>query len=86
MAQTVRMYTTPWCGFCAAARALLKNKKVEFEDLDVSMDAKLRKQMTELSGGTTVPQIFIDGQSIGGYDDMNALDQQGELDKLLGID
>jgi glutaredoxin 3 len=82
MARVV-MYTTPWCGYCSAARSLLKSKKVEFEDIDVGTDAKLRQEMTDRSGGTTVPQIFINDQAIGGYDDIAALDKQGKLDQLL---
>lgn len=78
------MYTTQWCGYCAAARKLLNDKGVSFEDIDVGMDNNLRQEMTEKSGGgTTVPQIFINDQPIGGYDDMAALERQGELDKLL---
>jgi glutaredoxin 3 len=79
----VHMYTTQWCGYCAAARDLLKSKGIDFEDIDVGMDAKLRKQMIELSGGTSVPQIFIDDKAIGGYDDMAALEASGKLDQLL---
>ena len=82
---SVKMYTTQWCGFCAAARELLNSKNVEFEDIDVGMDAGLRKEMTELSGGTTVPQVFIDDQPVGGYDDIARLDREGQLDKLLGL-
>jgi glutaredoxin 3 len=62
---------------------LLKKKGVDFEDILVSRDAGKRREMEELSGGHTVPQIFIDGQPIGGYDDMYALDQDGRLDELL---
>lgn len=79
----VRMYTTPWCGFCAAARKLLDSKGIGFEDIDVSMDPELRQQMTKLSGGTTVPQIFIDGKPVGGYDEIAALESTGELDRML---
>ena len=82
----VTMYTTPWCGYCAAARSLLQSKKIDFEDIDVGMDARLRKTMTDLSGGTTVPQIFINDQPIGGYSDMATLDEQGKLDQLLAQD
>ena len=81
----VIMYTTPWCGFCAAAKALLKKKGVEFEDIDVSNDAELRDHMISISGRTSVPQIFINDEHIGGFDDMNALDQAGELDGRLGL-
>jgi glutaredoxin 3 len=82
----VTMYTTPWCGYCSAARSLLKSKKIEFEDIDVGMDTKLRQEMTDKSGGTTVPQIFINDQAIGGYSDMAELDKQGKLDALLTQD
>ena len=77
------MYTTPWCGYCVAARKLLQSKNVEFEDIDVGMSSDLRREMTDKSGGTSVPQIFINDVSIGGYDDMAALDEQGKLDQLL---
>jgi glutaredoxin 3 len=79
------MYTTRWCGYCAAARDLLNNKGVAFEDIDVGMDAKLRKQMSALGGGTTVPQIFIDDRAVGGYDDIIALEASGKLDQLLNV-
>jgi glutaredoxin 3 len=82
----VTMYTTPWCGYCAAARKLLQSKNVEFEDIDVGMSSDLRREMTDKSGGTSVPQIFINNESIGGYDDMAALDEQGKLDQLLNQD
>lgn len=79
----VKIYTTQWCGYCAAARDLLRYKGIEFEDIDVDSDSALRAEMTEKSGGTTVPQIFINDVSIGGYTDMAALDKQGKLDSLL---
>jgi glutaredoxin 3 len=82
----VTMYTTPWCGYCSAARKLLQAKNIEFEDIDVGMDAGLRREMTDKSGGTSVPQIFINDEPIGGYDDMAALDKQGKLDQLLSQD
>ena len=81
----VRIYTTPWCGYCSAALALLKGKGVQYEQIDVSSDPSLRRQMTELSGRTTVPQIFIDERPVGGYDDIYALDAAGKLDPLLGL-
>jgi len=77
------IYSSPWCGYCAAAKALLKDKHQLFEDIDVSVDKKLRAELVERTGRTTVPQIFIDGEPIGGYDELHALDQSGELDKLL---
>ncbi|MCP4000837.1 MAG: glutaredoxin 3 [Gammaproteobacteria bacterium] len=82
----VIMYTTPWCGYCSAARTLLQSKNIEFEEIDVGRDSELRQKMTDKSNGTTVPQIFINGQPIGGYTDMAAMNEQGKLDELLAQD
>jgi len=82
----IRMYTTRWCGYCSAARKLLNAKGVQYEVIDVGRDAQLRREMTELSGRTTVPQIFIDSKPVGGYDDIAALDASGKLDTMLGLD
>jgi len=79
----VRIYTTPYCPYCLAAKRLLKKKGVEFEEIDVTDPAK-RRAMTEIANGrTTVPQIFIGEHHIGGFDDMSELDEQGRLDPLL---
>ena len=82
MAQ-IRIYTTPICPYCARAKALLTQKGVSFEEVDVYMDAAARKEMMEKSGRRTVPQIFIGERHIGGCDDLHALDEAGELDPLL---
>jgi glutaredoxin 3 len=67
------------------AKALLRSKHLEFEEIDVARDAKLREEAIRLSGGRrTVPQIFIDGRSIGGYDELYEMEQSGELDRLVG--
>jgi glutaredoxin 3 len=81
----VIMYTQVLCGYCSAARALLKKKGVAYEEINVTLNGKLRREMIERSGGYTVPQIFIDGRHIGGYDEMAALDNAGQLDDLLGL-
>ena len=81
----IRIYTTPWCGYCAAARELLDKKGVQYEVIDVGSDKILRNEMTEKSGRQTVPQIFIDSQPVGGYDDIAALDASGKLDPMLGL-
>lgn len=83
MAQVV-IYTTSYCPYCNSAKALLRSKKVEFEEIDVTGDPRRREEMERLSRRRTVPQIFIDGKSIGGYDDARLLDARGELDVLLG--
>ena len=84
MAKVV-VYTTNYCPYCFGAKALLRSKKVEFEEVDVTDDLDRRAEMERLSGRRTVPQIFIDGQPIGGYDDARRLDTTGELDRLLGM-
>ncbi|MBH25204.1 MAG: glutaredoxin [Myxococcales bacterium] len=82
MAQ-VKMYTTPWCGFCHAAKRLFNGKGVAYEDIDVDGDHETRAWLREVTGQHTVPQIFINGESIGGFTDAQALDRSGELDRLL---
>ena len=80
----VEIYTTPFCPYCADAKALLKQKNVAFTEIDVSRDRDLRSKMTERAHGrTTVPQIFVGTTHVGGCDDLYALDAQGGLDPLL---
>lgn len=80
----VTLYTSPLCGYCAAAKRLLSGKGVSFQEIDVSRDQNRRAEMTQRSnGGRTVPQIFIGDTHIGGFDDMNALERAGKLDALL---
>lgn len=81
---SVEIYTTPICPYCLAAKRLLAKKGVQFTEIDVSRDPELRAAMVQRAGGRmTVPQIFIDGQGIGGSDDLHALDRAGKLDPLL---
>lgn len=80
----VEIYTTPFCGFCHAAKRLLNNKGVSFEETDVSVKPEMRSVMMDrANGGYTVPQIFIDDAHIGGCDDLYALERAGKLDPLL---
>ncbi len=81
----VVIYLTPICPYCNRARRLLERKGVEYTIIDVARDTALRDEMERRSGRETVPQIFIDHQHIGGFDDMAALDLDGELDKILGL-
>jgi glutaredoxin 3 len=83
MAADVKIYTRQWCGYCTAAERLLRGKGVAFENIDCTGDRAKREWLVEVTGRSTVPQIFIDGKAIGGYDDMKALDRSGELDRLL---
>ena len=77
------MYTTQSCPYCVRAKALLRHKGVAFDEIDVSTDDALREKMVEASGRRTVPQIFINDAPIGGFDELRALDEQGDLDRLL---
>ena len=80
----VELYTTTFCPFCVRAKSLLKSKGVAFEEIDVTDDAELRQKMVELSGGRrTVPEIFINGKIVGGYDELKALNDAGQLDSML---
>ena len=80
----VEVYTTSYCPYCIRAKSLLKSKGVAFEEIDVTRDSALREKMIELSGGRrSVPEIFINGKIVGGYDELRALDEQGGLDPLL---
>ncbi len=80
------MYLTPWCPYCRAADALLQRKNVAYEAIDVSGDREKRAWLAKTTGQTSVPQIFIGGQAVGGFDDINLLDSRGELDALLAGD
>ena len=81
---TIEIYTKMTCGYCMMAKRLLKRKDVSFTEIPVGGDrAKLDEMMQRSNGGRTVPQIFINNEHIGGFDDMNALDQAGKLDPLL---
>ena len=80
----VEIYTTPFCGYCARAKALLDRKGAAYETIDLYEQPGRRDEMIERAGGRqTVPQIFIDGEHIGGSDDLYALDRTGGLDPKL---
>lgn len=80
----VILYTKDYCGFCDQAKALLRSKGAAYTEIDVTHDADLQAEMIERSGRRTVPQIFIEGRHVGGFDDLAALDAAGALDPLLG--
>ncbi len=80
----VEIYTSPLCGFCHAAKRLLKQKGVIFSEVNVLADPGRKQEMiNRANGGRTVPQIFIGGMHVGGCDDLYALEQAGKLDRLL---
>lgn len=82
MAQ-VTIYTTGTCPYCFAAKSLLAKKGVRYEEIDVTGDDAARAQLVERTGRRTVPQVFVDGTSIGGYDELAELERGGQLDVLL---
>ena len=80
----IEIYTSPLCGYCHAAKRLLKSKGVKFDETDVLVKpAKKAEMIQRANGGRTVPQIFIDGKHVGGCDDLYALERAGKLDPLL---
>jgi glutaredoxin 3 len=81
----IELYTAPYCPYCHRAAALLKSKGVAVREIDVTERPELRVWLREATGRTTIPQTFVDGRSLGGYDDLAALDRRGELDAILGL-
>ena len=79
----VRVFGNDTCAYCGAARMLLKKKRVPFEDLLVNRDPEARAEMASLTERSSVPQVFIGDVHVGGFDDLCALEERGELDKLL---
>jgi GrxC family glutaredoxin len=80
----ILLYTTQYCGYCRAAKRLLSGKQVTFEEIDVGFDPELRAEMVQKAGGRlTVPQIFIHGRHVGGFEELAALDRDGKLDEWL---
>lgn len=83
MNANVIIYTTAYCPYCTRAKLLLQTKGVPFEEIRVEGRHDLRKWLQAASGQHTVPQIFINGRSYGGFSDIAELDRQGELEPLL---
>jgi glutaredoxin 3 len=79
----VLIYVTSWCPYCARARALLEEKGVAFEEVNLDERPEARMEMITRSGRRTVPQVFIGTRHVGGCDDLYALENAGELDPLL---
>ena len=79
----VRIYTTKTCPYCVRAKRLLQKKSVPYEEIDVSWDDEERERLMRRTGRRTVPQIFIGDTHVGGSDDLQDLEQRGELDRLL---
>ncbi len=81
----LEIYTKEWCPYCAKAKALLKSKGLSYREINVTSDEARQQEMVTRSGRRTVPQIFLAGESLGGYDDLANLNATGELDRRLGL-
>lgn len=79
------IYTTSWCPYCKRAKALLKELKQNYKEIDIEEDPSIKAEMMKKSGRKTVPQIFIDGEHIGGCDDLYELHGAGGLKPKLGL-
>jgi glutaredoxin 3 len=82
----IDVYTTPSCPYCVRAKRLLEARRIPFREIDVAIDDDLRGELIERTGRRTVPQIFIDGESIGGFEELAALDAAGELAGLTAAE
>jgi len=80
---TVEIYTANYCPYCMRAKNLLKNKGIAYQEIDITDNPSLRKELEEKTGHMTVPMIFIKGKFIGGFDNLNELNETGKLDSLL---
>jgi glutaredoxin 3 len=83
MVTRIQIYTTRWCGYCVRARALLDSKGIPYDEVSLDDDPGFRRNLLDLTGGCTVPQILIDGVPIGGYTELRRLDKSGALDDQL---
>ena len=85
MPARVIVYTTDSCSYCRRAESLLGQLSVKFDDIDVTDDSDKRRWLVEATGRRTVPQIFVDGVAIGGYDDLAAMVRSGEFQRRMGL-
>ena len=79
----IKIYSTSWCQPCAMAKKLLDSKNIEYEEINIEKNNISREDLHKLTGGRTVPQIIINGKSIGGFDDLMLLNTNGKLNKLV---
>ncbi|PKO41045.1 MAG: glutaredoxin 3 [Betaproteobacteria bacterium HGW-Betaproteobacteria-3] len=79
----IEIFSGPNCGYCARAKTLLSERNLAYSDLDISHDENRRELLKRLPRSKTIPQIFIDGEHIGGCEDLEILDQKGELKRLM---
>ncbi len=79
----IKIYSTSWCPSCVYAKRLLEDNNIQFEEINIEEAEISREQLAEIAGGMSVPQIVINGQSIGGFENLLELTQSGKLKELL---
>ena len=79
----IKIYSTSWCPSCVYAKRLLEDNNIHFEEINIEEADISREQLAEITGGMSVPQIVINGQSIGGFENLLELNQSGKLSELL---
>ena len=82
--KNITVYTGPMCTYCDAAKRLLNKKNIPFKEINIALEkGKMEEMLKKSNGMKTIPQIFIENSHIGGYDELRALENKGELDKLI---
>ena len=81
----VIIYSTSWCPSCVSAKRLLESKKIDYKEINIEEENISREKLAEIAGAATVPQIMINNQSIGGFDNLLKLEQTGKLNKILNL-
>ena len=79
----IKIYSTSWCGLCASAKRLLDQLGQKYEEIDIEEEGISRQDLQNITGGVTVPQIIINGNSIGGFDSLLKMNQDGTLKEIL---
>ena len=82
----VTMYTTDHCPFCSSAKSLLAKRKIDYTEINLARDPDGRNELAEKTGMITFPQIVIDGETLGGFQELLAADRAGRLPELLGAE
>ncbi len=80
----VTVYSADWCPYCDAAKRLLGQRGISYEEINVDRIPGFRQKLVEMTGQRTVPQIIIDEQPVGGFTELAALAKSGKLDELVG--
>ena len=82
--KTVTVYMGPMCGYCDAAKRLLNKKNIPYKEINIALeDDKMNEMIKKSNGKRTIPQIFIEDFHVGGYEELRALENKGELDNLV---